>query len=134
MRRSHGQHGAIFHLPSALGLVHCKQGWQKQTFTKDLGKSLPLLGGLLRISAIIPVVGNPMVVACLDSLNQKPVFKTEKYWVAKAKKNIARGKKYPQSNKPQILNKQYLWAKGIWPVMGERLGSRSPLLLMVSQT
>jgi hypothetical protein len=34
-----------------------------------------------------------MVVACLDSLNQKSEFRSEKPWVAKAKKNIARGNK-----------------------------------------
>jgi hypothetical protein len=39
------------------------------------------------------VVGNPLVVACLDSLNQKPELRSEQYWVAKAKKNIARENK-----------------------------------------
>jgi hypothetical protein len=33
-----------------------------------------------------------MVVACLDSLNQKSELISEKYWVAKANENIARGK------------------------------------------
>jgi hypothetical protein len=42
---------------------------------------------------IILMVGNPLVVACSDSLNQKVGLRTAKYWVAKAKKNIARGNK-----------------------------------------
>jgi hypothetical protein len=44
------------------------------------------------IFSIILMVGNPTVAACLDSLNRKSELISEKYWVAKAKKNIARGK------------------------------------------
>jgi hypothetical protein len=44
------------------------------------------------IFGIVLVVENPMVVACLNSLNQKSEFRSEKYWVAKANENIARGK------------------------------------------
>jgi hypothetical protein len=38
------------------------------------------------------MVENPTVAACSDSLNRKSELISEKYWVAKAKKNIARGK------------------------------------------
>jgi hypothetical protein len=44
-------------------------------------------------SAMLLVVENPLVAACLDSLNQKSELRSEQYWVAKAKKNIARGNK-----------------------------------------
>jgi hypothetical protein len=46
-----------------------------------------------KIFAMMTLVGNPTVAASSDSLNRKPEFRSGKYWVAKAKKNIARGNK-----------------------------------------
>jgi hypothetical protein len=43
--------------------------------------------------AMILLVENPLVVACSDSLNQKSELISEKHWVAKANRNIARGNK-----------------------------------------